>query len=205
MGIEPATNLANLANQTDITTTNTFFSSKVGKEITQSRNACVVVANNVIGHVEDLQDLMEGIRILIGKNGVFIFEVPYLVDLIKKLEFDTIYHEHLSYLSVKPMVEFCKKFGFEIFDIKEQTIHGGTLRYFISRKNKKEVTQEVSNYLKTEDEKGLYSEKKLNDFANLVRTHRRTLLQLLNDLKKDGKKIVAISAPAKGNTLLNYF
>ena len=110
LGIEPATNLSNLANQSSITTKNTFFSSQLSKEIIKSHHASVVVANNVIAHVEDLHDLMEGIQILIGNDGIFIFEVPYLVDLIKKLEFDTIYHEHLSYFSILPLLKLVKQF-----------------------------------------------------------------------------------------------
>ena len=104
LGIEPATNLSELANQSNITTKNTFFSSQVSKEIIKSRHASVVIANNVIAHIEDLQDLMSGIKTLIGNHGVFIFEVPYLVDLIKNLEFDTVYHEHLSYFSILPLL-----------------------------------------------------------------------------------------------------
>ena len=205
LGIEPSSKLANAAIEKGVDSIIEFFSNKLVKKILDDYGkVSVITGTNVFAHIDDLDDFMLTADSLLVDNGIIVIEAPYLLYLIENMEYDTIYHEHLSYLSVKPMVEFCKKFGFEIFDIKEQAIHGGTLRYFISRKNKKEITQEVSNYLKIEDEKELYSEEKLNGFANLVKNHRRMLLELLNDLKKDGKKIVAISAPAKGNTLLNY-
>ncbi len=204
LGIEPATNLANLANQSNITTTNTFFSSKVGKEITQSRNASVVVANNVIGHVEDLQDLMEGIKILIGENGVFIFEVPYLVDLIKKLEFDTIYHEHLSYFSLLPIMNLTNRYGLEIFDIKKQSVHGGTIRVFISQKNNFKTKDSVKHFLDEEHRFGLDDIAIYRSFSIKVAEFKRKLKTELEIIKKENKSIFGYGAPAKGNVLLNY-
>ena len=204
LGIEPATNLANLANQSNITTTNTFFSSKVGKEITQSRNASVVVANNVIGHVEDLQDLMEGIKILIGEKGVFIFEVPYLVDLIKKLEFDTIYHEHLSYFSLLPIMNLTNRYGLEIFDVKKQSVHGGTIRVFISQKNSFKVKDSVKHFLDEEHKFGLDNIEIYRNFSVKVAEFKRKLKTELEIIKKENKSIFGYGAPAKGNVLLNY-
>jgi len=204
LGIEPATNLANLANQSNITTTNTFFSSKVGKEITQSRNASVVVANNVIGHVEDLQDLMEGIKILIGEKGVFIFEVPYLVDLIKKLEFDTIYHEHLSYFSLLPIMNLTNRYGLEIFDVKKQSVHGGTIRVFISQKNSFKVKDSVKHFLDEEHRFGLDNIEIYRNFSVKVAEFKRKLKTELEIIKKENKSIFGYGAPAKGNVLLNY-
>ena len=205
LGIEPSSKLANAAIKKGVDSIIEFFSSNLVKKILDDYGkVSIITGTNVFAHIDDLDDFMLTADSLLVENGIIVIEAPYLLHLIENMEYDTIYHEHLSYLSVKPMVEFCKKFGFEIFNITEHTIHGGTLRYFISRKNKKEITQEVFNYLKLEDNKNLYSEEKLHHFATLVKNHRRTLLELLNDLKKDGKKIVAISAPAKGNTLLNY-
>ena len=205
LGIEPSSKLANIAIEKGVDSIIEFFSNKLVKKILDNYGkVSVITGTNVFAHIDDLDDFMLTSNSLLTEDGIIVIEAPYLLNLIENMEYDTIYHEHLSYLSVKPMVKFFKKFGFEIFDIKKQIIHGGTLRYFICRKNNKEITQDVSNYLKIEDDKDLYSEKKLINFANLVKNHRRALLELLNDLKKNGKKIVAISAPAKGNTLLNY-
>ncbi len=204
MGIEPATNLSNLANQNGITTTNTFFSSIISKEIVQSRNASVVVANNVIGHVEDLQDLMKGIKILIGENGVFIFEVPYLLDLIKKLEFDTIYHEHLSYFSLLPIMNLTEQYGLEVFDVRKQSVHGGTIRVFISQKNNLKIKDSVKHFLEDERRFGLDNIEIFEEFSLKVMAFKRKLRTELEILKKENNSIFGYGAPAKGNVLLNY-
>ena len=204
LGIEPATNLSNLANQSNITTKNTFFSSQVCKEIIKSRNATVVVANNVIAHVEDLQDLMHGIQILLDKNGVFIFEVPYLVDLIKKLEFDTIYHEHLSYFSILPLLKLVEQFGLEIFDIRKQSVHGGTLRIFVSKKNNFPINDSVKIFIDNEYSLGLDKIEFYQKFSTNITKLKKNLIELLLRLKNENKSIFGYGASAKGNVLLNF-
>ena len=204
LGIEPATNLSNLANQSSITTKNTFFSSQLSKEIIKSHHASVVVANNVIAHVEDLHDLMEGIQILIGNDGIFIFEVPYLLDLIKKLEFDTIYHEHLSYFSILPLLKLVKQFGLEIFDIRKQSVHGGTLRIFVSQKDNYPINNSVNVFLNEEHKLGLDKIEFYHKFSTNVEELKKNLLKLLTQLKKENKSLLGYGAPAKGNVLLNY-
>ena len=204
LGIDPATNLSDLANQSNVTTKNTFFSSEVSKEIIKSRHASVVIANNVIAHIEDLQDLMHGIKILIGNHGVFIFEVPYLVDLIKNLEFDTIYHEHLSYFSILPLLKLVKQFGLEIFDIKKQLVHGGTLRIFVSQKDNYPINNSVKVFLNEEHKLGLDKIEFYHKFSTNVEELKKNLLKLLTQLKKENKSLLGYGAPAKGNVLLNY-
>ena len=204
LGIEPATNLSNLANQSNITTKNTFFSSQVCKEIIKSRNATAVVANNVIAHVEDLQDLMHGIQILLDKNGVFIFEVPYLVDLIKKLEFDTIYHEHLSYFSILPLLKLVEQFGLEIFDIRKQSVHGGTLRIFVSKKNNYSINDSVKIFIDDEYSLGLDKIEFYHKFSTNIIKLKKNLIELLLRLKNENKSIFGYGASAKGNVLLNF-
>ncbi len=204
LGIEPATNLSNLANQSDITTKNDFFSSQVSRDIIKSSNVSVVVANNVIAHVEDLQDLMYGIKILIGNNGVFIFEVPYLVDLIKKLEFDTIYHEHLSYFSISPLLKLVQQYGLEIFDIRKQLVHGGTLRIFVSKKGNYSINNSVKIFLSEEHTLGLDNIEFYHKFSTNVKELKKNLIELLTQLKKENKLLFGYGASAKGNVLLNY-
>lgn len=204
LGIEPATNLSDLANQSNITTKNTFFSSDLSKEIIKSRNASIVVANNVIAHVEDLQDLMYGIQILIGNNGVFVFEVPYLVDLIKNLEFDTIYHEHLSYFSILPLLKLVKQFGLEIFDIRKQSVHGGTLRIFVSKKNNFKINNSINDFINFENELGLNTNTIYHEFSLNVMNLKNQLKELLKKLKQEKKILFGYGASAKGNVLLNY-
>jgi len=204
MGIEPASNLAKLANDSGISTMNNFFSSDLAKNIIQSKNASVVVANNVIGHIENLHDLMKGIQILIGEKGVFIFEVPYLVDLIKKLEFDTIYHEHLSYFSILPLLHLMKIFGLEIFDIKKQSVHGGTLRIFVSKENNFTVKESVQTFVQLENNLKLNKIEIYEKFSKQVKDLKHKILNSLKDLKKENKSLFGYGASAKGNVLLNY-
>ena len=204
LGIEPASNLFKLANESDIPTMNAFFSSNIAKEIVDSKKVSVVVANNVIGHIENLQDLMKGIKILIGNNGVFIFEVPYLVDLIKKLEFDTIYHEHLSYFSVLPLIKWTKQFGLEIFDIQNQNVHGGSLRIFVSKKGNFQKNNSVQKLIDEEYDLGLDNIEIYEKFSTNVKELKENLKQILKKLKKENKSIFGYGAPAKGNVLLNY-
>jgi hypothetical protein len=204
LGIEPATNLSELANQSNITTKNTFFSSQVSKEIIKTRHASVVIANNVIAHIEDLQDLMSGIKILIGNHGVFIFEVPYLVDLIKNLEFDTVYHEHLSYFSILPLLKLVKQFGLEIFDIRKQSVHGGTLRIFVSKQNNFEVSSSIDDFINSEYELGLNKNLIYDSFSEKIKKLKIQLKELLVELKKENKSLFGYGASAKGNVLLNY-
>lgn len=204
MGIEPASNLAKFANESNITTINDFFSSKIAYEIVKSNNVSVLVANNVVAHVENLHDLMTGIKILIGNSGVFIFEVPYLVELIKKLEFDTIYHEHLSYFSLLPLIYWTNQFGLEIFDIKKQNVHGGSLRIFVSQKNNFKVSNSVKKFIDEEYELGLNRIEIYQKFSTKVEDLKESLKKLLNTLKKENNTIFGYGASAKGNVLLNY-
>ena len=124
--------------------------------------------------------------------------------MLDNLEYDTIYHEHLSYLSLKPMCKFFQRFRMEVFDVEMQSIHGGTLRYFIGREGKRPVSKNVSELLLLEEKRAFCSEEHLKKFAEDVKNHRQELNFLLTNLKKQGKRIVGVSAPAKGNTLHNY-
>lgn len=205
LGIEPSANVANIARKNGIDTITTFFSSKLVKKIVKKYgHASVITGTNVFAHIDDLNDFMKGTNMLLKKDGILVIEAPYLVNLIDNLEYDTIYHEHLSYLSIKPVMEFCKKHSMELFNIEMQKIHGGTARYFIGRKGVYPVSNNVKNFLKLENNKKIYSNTNLDRFAEKVKNHRTELMEFLYDLKKSGKRIVGISAPAKGNTLLNY-
>lgn len=205
LGIEPSSNIAKIAINNGIDTFIDFFSNHLKNKIIEKYGyASVITGTNVFAHIDDLDDFMKTCDSILLDDGILVIEAPYLLNLIENLEYDTIYHEHLSYISVKPMIQFCNRFDFDLFDVEEHKIHGGTLRYFIGRKNRQKISENVSKFIKLENEKQLYSEIKLQSFSKSVETHRSDLQQLLYDLKKNGKKIVAISAPAKGNTLLNY-
>lgn len=205
LGIDPAENICEIAHGNGISTICGFFSEELAAGIKKTRGrADIITGTNVVAHINDHQALVRAVEMLLADRGVFIFEAPYLVTLIDNLEYDTIYHEHLSYLSVKPMVRLFGIFGMELFDVREVSIHGGSLRYFAGRKGDYPVSDNVARLVKLEDSKGLYDNDRLKDFSESVQQNRQQLNWMLRTLKHDGKRIAAVSAPAKGMTLLNY-
>ena len=206
IGIEPAQNICKIANKKKLRSYNSFFNNKIVNKITKLYGkASVITATNVFAHVDNLDTFMINIKKLLDpKKGVFIIEVPHFLHLINHLEYDTIYHEHLSYITVKPLINFVKKFNFEIIDVKKKDIHGGSIRIFFSHKGNFKIRKSVMNICRTEDKAKLNSKKTLNDFAKKVKKNRFQIISFLTNLKKKNKKIIALSAPAKGMTLLNY-
>ncbi len=204
-GVDPAANIVMLAQKRGIDTICDFFNSEsVGKILEDKGNASVITGTNVFAHIDDLHLLMSNVKKLLKKKGVFIFEAPYFVNLIKTIQYDTIYHEHLSYLSVRPLIGFFAKHNMEMIDIKFADIHGGSFRVYTSEQGNYPVSGTVKNLLDKENTMGLYSHATLDKFSSDVKNNRSELTWLLHSLKRDGKSIVGVSAPAKGMTLLNY-
>lgn len=205
LGVDPASNIVLIALKHGVDTLNEFFSVDVARQILESKGyASVITATNVFAHVDNLDDFMRAVDLLLNEKGVFIFEAPYFVNLIKNLEYDTIYHEHLSYLSVKPLIPFFSQFGMEIFDVQQRDIHGGSFRVWVSRKGKMPILPIVNELLEAEEKMGVHTIEAMNQFSLDVQSNRQDLLWLLRRLKHEGKKIAGVSAPAKGMTLLNY-
>lgn len=205
LGIDPSDTAGQKAMANGIETIVDFFNESVAERVYEKYgSARVITATNVFAHIYELDSTVRGMEKLLAPNGVIAVESPYALDLINNLEYDTIYHEHISYLSVKPMRSYLKRLGLELFDLKKATIHGGSLRYYIGHKGKHPVKRIVGEYIAQEEKTGLYSEKKLKNFASKVAKHKIALTSLVLDLKNKGKTIVGISAPAKGNTLLNF-
>lgn len=205
LGIEPAPNIYQIAHKNGIESINEFISEKLAFEIIKTKGkAKIVTATNVVAHINDQHALVRAVNMLLAERGIFIFEAPYLVTLIDNLEYDTIYHEHLSYLSVKPMTRLFQQFGMEIFDVLEISIHGGSLRYFVGRKGDYPISNNMTRLLEMEEAKKVYDIERLSEFARSVHKNREELTWLLKSIKHDGKRVVGVSAPAKGMTLLNY-
>lgn len=204
LGIEPAKNIAKMANEAGITTNNTFLNYDIAKKISLEKQASIIIGNNVFGHVDDLKEFMKCVKILLKEKGIFIFEVPYLVDLIQKLEFDTVYHEHLSYFSLIPLMKLMNEFNLEIFDVKKQKVHGGTIRVFVSGKNNFKETTNFKKMIEFEKEFGINKIEIYHEFSKNVKELKNQLQTELSKLKKEGKMIFGYGAPAKGNVLLNY-
>ncbi len=207
LGIDPAPNIVAIANERGIDTTCGFFDTATAAEAAATKGqAKVITATNVFAHIDDLDEVMVAVDSLLTPDGVFIIEAPSLANLVRHLEYDTIYHEHLSYISVKPLVAFLARFGMHIFDIHEKDIHGGSIRIFIRRDGAlgPKATDAVARHLEIEEEEGVYDMARLSRFAGDVAENRCQLRELILKLKDQGKRIVGVSAPAKGMTLLNY-
>lgn len=204
LGVEPSSNIAQIAINNGIDTVPKFFNSKLASELGAVGRVSVITGTNVFAHIHDVEDFVRAADVLLSEKGVIVIEAPYLVKLLNHLEYDTIYHEHLSYLSLRPMAQFFSRLGFEVFDVEMQDIHGGSFRCFVGRKGKRGVSERIRDLTLLEEKEGVYSRERLGRFAQDVFNHRKELSYLLADLKKQGKRIAGISAPAKGNTLLNY-
>lgn len=205
LGIDPAPKIAKIANENGIETWQEFINPRVAEKIISIKGkAKVITGTNVFAHIDNKESLMESLNIMLDDEGVFIIEAPYLVDLIENLEYDTIYIDHLEYTSVKPLVTFFNKWGMDVFDVERYNIHGTSIRVFVCWKGKRKIEENVKKFLDLEEEKGIYKKEILNNFSEKVKNHKKQFVELLRELKKQGNKIIGISAPAKGNTLLNY-
>ena len=207
VGIDPAKNLAKAATANGIPTEVKLFGLNTAKIIKEKYGeAKVITALNVIAHIDNLHDLLQGISHLLSSDGYFITEFPYLLDLMEKSEFDTIYHEHLSYFSLRPWNYLISKYDFEIVDIQRRGIHGGSIRLTHRKKPLRNPASKNLKYLiSLEEAAGLYDKKAYIQFAQSVINLKAELLKTLSRLKKQNKKIVGYGAAAKGNVLTNFF
>lgn len=205
MGIDPSPGVVATAIKNGIDTITAFFGEDAVDHVLEKKGkATVVTGTNVFAHIHDLDAFMIALERLSDEKGILVIEAPYFYHLLEKLEYDTIYHEHLSYLSVHTMAQFFERFGWELFDVEEVSIHGGSLRYFVSRKGNYPKTDNIKKHLDLEQKEKIHSVERLEKFAESVKQHRKDLRALLLKLKADGKRIIALSVPAKGNTLLHY-
>ena len=205
LGVDPASNIVRIAEKRGIETIDDFLDSTVAKKIVNLKGkAKVITATNVFAHVDDLHSFIKAVKLLLDEKGIFIVEAPYFGNLLKYLEYDTIYHEHLSYLLLKPIMHLVKMHDMEVIDVQERDIHGGSFRVFIARKGKLKVQENVRNFVQTETLANYIDEENLRTFAKGVSANRKNLQNLILDLRLQGKRIAAVSAPAKGMTLLNY-
>jgi len=207
LGIEPAKNVANIAKQKGIPTLVKFFGTKTAKDlVSKGKMADLLLGNNVLAHVPNINDFVEGIKIILKPNGVVTMEFPHLVELIDKNQFDTIYHEHFSYLSFYTVKKIFEKHGLKIFDVKELTTHGGSLRIYATHSENfvHNVNDRVDKLLEKESKFGITQISTYTDFQNQVLLVKNEICKFIDSKIKNGKKIVCYGAAAKGNTLLNY-
>ena len=206
LGIDPAENIAKVANANGVTTMCAFFGSLLATSLSQSgQKADIIHANNVMAHVPDINGFVKGIELLLKKTGQAIIEVPHFLDLFEKLEFDTIYHEHVYYFGLKPLITLFNRHGLEVFNVEKISMHGGTLRLFVGHKGQHNVSSMIETILHEEEMANLYALESYQQFMVRLEALKEELVAFLHSLKSQGKRIAAYGASAKGTTLLNYF
>jgi len=206
VGVDPAVNLAADANARGITTFQRYWGEDVAREIVATYGRPkVITATNVFAHVDDLHAFVAALDAALAPGGAFVLEVPYLVDFIEKNEFDTAYHEHLSYLALRPLTELMAGHGLQVFDVEYfAAIHGGTIRVYVDRRGGRAIGPRVEAMLARERAFGLSDPSRYVAFGERVRQNMRGLAELLRSLSAEGRSIWAYGASAKGNTLMNF-
>jgi SAM-dependent methyltransferase len=206
LGIEPAANVARVAMAKGIPAVVRFFGVETAAAVKEDHGpADLIAANNVLAHVPDINDFIAGVKILLKPTGTATFEFPHLVRLIEGNQYDTIYHEHFSYLSLIAVQVAFQSHGLRVYDVEEIPTHGGSLRVYACHEAAATATREsVPALIAREDAFGLRSLERYQRFGEQVRETKRQLLSFLIEAKRDGKTIAGYGAPGKGNTLLNY-
>jgi SAM-dependent methyltransferase len=205
LGIEPAVNVAKVAEEKGIPTLVAFFGVETARSVAQRMQADLLLGNNVLAHVPDLNDFVGGMKILLKPGGVITLEFPHLLRLIEDNQWDTIYHEHFSYFSFATASRVFVAHGLRLFDVEELPTHGGSLRIFgVHDDDDRTVTERATQLLDRERAAGLNTLDTYTTYGERVRADKRDILAFLVDIKRRGERIAGYGAPAKGNTLLNY-
>jgi len=206
LGIDPATNVAKVAEQRGVPTLVAFFGRDTAEQlVAEGKRASLIIGNNVLSQVPDLNDFISGVQTLLRADGTATFEFPHLLRLVDGLLYDTIYHEHYSYFSFTTISEILRHHGLVVYDVEEVWTHGGSLRVFAQHDGgPSPTTRAVTEMLESEERNGLRKLERYARFADEVKESKRALLELLIGLRREGKQVVGYGAPGKGNTLLNY-
>lgn len=206
LGIEPTASTARAAREKGLEIRELFFGESVGRQLAQEGwSADLMAANNVLAHVPNINDFLKGFAALLKSTGVATFEFPHLLRLMAEHQFDTLYHEHYSYLSLTAVQTLCARNGLALFDVEELPTHGGSLRVFVQRADgARPVAEAVAAMLAWEEESGVKTAAYYASLAPATERIKHELLRFLLKAKADGKKVAGYGAAAKGNTLLNY-
>jgi hypothetical protein len=207
LGVEPAANLTEAARQKGLDVVNDYFTPATAREILANHGPVrLITTTNTFNHVDDLHAFMEGVTTLLADDGTFLIEVPHSLELVRRNEFDTVYHEHLSQFSITSLVALFTTFDMEIRDVEKLAIHGGSVRVYAKKRQGNPVTSSVvARLIATEREERLFAESTYDAFRERVFRNKEQTLTLLARLRQQGKRVAGYGAPAKGNTLLNYY
>lgn len=207
LGIEPAVKIASRANIEGVPTWNEFFSADVASRVLKTHGQVnLIIANNVFAHMDDLIGCVQSIHDLMTPAGVFVFEVSYLLNVIRDGLFDTIYHEHLSYHSVEPLIAFFSRYGLELFDVESIPTHGGSIRCYVQKKGDAQmITPALAHFVAQEQAEGLRKPERYQSFIKKIESSKSNLLNKIKEIKSRGKTIAGYGAPAKATTLMHHF
>jgi hypothetical protein len=207
LGIEPAENVAKSSIKKGIPTLVKFFDLNLARElVNEGKQADLVIGNNVLAQVPTLNDFVEGINVVLKTEGVATLEFPHLMKLMEKNQFDTIYHEHFSYFSFTSVEKIFAAHNMKLYDVDALSTHGGSIRIYAAHMddNDQKATKQVKNLRKREEDAGITDIETYSNFSEKVKETKRKSLELLINIKGDGKSIAGYGAPGKGNTFLNY-
>ena len=206
LGVEPAKNVAKIANDQGLNTLVGYFDKKIASKILKNFGKVdIVTAFNVFAHGDDLRDILKNTETILKRNGTFIFEVQNIVDTIQDLTFDNIYHEHVNYWSVTTLLKFFQNSNLKIFKIEKIDTHGGSIRVYASNDKNKKIHKSVGNFVVSEKDFGIHLFSTYLNFAKKVKSTKTKSLNKILDLSDKNKRVVAYGAPAKATTVLNYF
>ncbi|MBL4667913.1 MAG: class I SAM-dependent methyltransferase [Flavobacteriales bacterium] len=206
LGVEPSENVANVAREKGINTISSFFDEKLAADIIEKHGRADTISSaNVICHIPYIHSVLAGIAKLLKPRGAFIFEDPYLGDIIEKVSYDQIYDEHVFYFSATSVSNMIKQHGLELFDVEHLNVHGGSMRYFIAKKGSRKVTEDVQTVLANEERLGITLPETYETLRRNIEGSRDQLVKLLNEIKAaQGSPVIAYGATSKSTTVLNY-
>jgi SAM-dependent methyltransferase len=205
LGVDPAKNLVNFTSEKGINRYVGFFNSQSAKEIVAKYgHAKVITATNTFPHIPALRDFAQGLQTALAPGGFFVVEAHSLFDMLDQVAFDTIYHEHISYWALAPMIRLFEEHGMEVVNAERLPLHHGQLRVFVQRRGEGKVQSAVAQILELEKKHGLDRMETYKEFANNVERIKQDLTRTISNLRAQGKRVVGYGAPAKGNTLLCY-
>jgi novobiocin biosynthesis protein NovU/D-mycarose 3-C-methyltransferase len=205
LGVEPARNIAAIANEAGVPTVPEFFDAPTARAIRADRgSAAVILGRHVFAHVDDVHGFFEGVDAALSPKGVFIIEVPYLADFLEHLEFDTVYHEHLSYIGLAPMARLCEMHGFALVDVEQIALHGGSIVLHMQRAGVGTPSARLKQLLAAEGRLRLSDPATVAAFAARIADWKSRFEGMVDGLTRSGARIIGYGAAAKANTLLNY-
>lgn len=205
LGFEPAANVARVAEKEGVESRVEFFGSETASNLAKERRkADLILGNNVFAHAPDVNDFVGGLKALLSEEGSIVLEFPYGVEMVENCEFDTIYHEHVYYFTLRPLVELFSRHGLDCYDVEQLPIHGGSLRIFVAHSGTKPVRNSVGDLLDEESRKGFATVERYGAFRESAERVREELSSFLREKHEEGRSLAGYGASAKGSTLLNF-